>query len=590
MILPTPNLNVGFVFALALCVSRAWAIDVPPPVAAAEKDRIAAIAKATRSAVAIFTPDGNGGGSGVVITTDGYALSNFHVTSPVGDYLKCGMTDGKLYDAVIVSIDPTGDVAMIKLLGRTDFVPADLADSDQVQAGDWCFAVGNPFLLATDFQPSVSFGLVSGVHRYQYPAGSILEYADCIQTDAAINPGNSGGPLFNSRGELIGIVGRGSFEKRGRVNVGVGYAISINQVKNFLGHLNSGAVLDHATLGATVDRDEQGRVVVSNILENSDAYRRGLRYGDELVAFGGRSIASVNAFKNVLGIFPAGWRVPLSYRRADGERQDTYVRLAPLHSRAELDELLQGPGGPEEIPRDGDPDQKKKGKKDDPQPRLPRNRPDHPDQPKITVPDEAAKMIVPRAGFKNYYFNELNRERVWKQCVARGDFSAHSMPWTLEGQLASGGEFKATLGETESHLHLPNSDAEVTDTKDLNEQLDPAGTGLLVALHIWRRMLVFGSQKFGEVRYLGKAPVPGREGLFDVLVATHNVTESLMYFEPTTGKLIALEMFPDSGADACELLFENYRPVNGKHFPHSIVARRGNTVIAEWQVSEVELP
>lgn len=571
---------------LALCVSRAFAIDVPPPVVAAEKDRIAAISKATRSSVAIFTPDGNGGGSGVVITPDGYALSNFHVTSPVGDYLKCGMTDGKLYDAVIVSIDPTGDVAMIKLLGRTDFVAADLADSDQVQQGDWCFAVGNPFLLATDFQPSVSFGLVSGVHRYQYPAGSILEYADCIQTDAAINPGNSGGPLFNARGELIGIVGRGSFEKRGRVNVGVGYAISINQVKNFLGHLHSGAVLDHATLGATVDRDEQGRVVVSNILENSDAHRRGLRYGDELLAFGGRSISSVNAFKNVLGIFPAGWRVPLSYRR-DGERRDIYVRLASLHTRAELEELLQGPGNPEEIPRQREKDDKKKGKKDGDPPRI---RPQHPETPKVPVPAEAAKMIAPRAGFKNYYFNELNRERVWKQFLALGDFSAHTMPWTLRGQLAGGGEFKAGLGESESTLQLPGANAELTASKDLNEQLDPAGTGLLVALHVWRQFLVLGPQKFGEVRFQGKAPVPGREGMFDVLVATHNVTESLLYFDPKSGRLISLEMFPDSGADACELLFDDYRPVHGKQFPHSVVARRGSEVIADLKLSEVELP
>ena len=90
------------------------------------------------------------------------------------------------------------------------------------------------------------------MHRYQYPAGTLLEYTDCIQTDAAINPGNSGGPLFDAEGRLIGINGRGSFEKRGRVNVGVGYAISINQIKNFLGRLKSGRIVDHATLGARV--------------------------------------------------------------------------------------------------------------------------------------------------------------------------------------------------------------------------------------------------------------------------------------------------------------------------------------------------
>ncbi len=121
----------------------------------------------------------------------------------------------------------------------------------------------------------MSWGILSGVGRYQYPSGTLLEYADCFQTDATINPGNSGGPLFDAEGRLLGIVGRGSFEKRGRVNVGVGYAISIHQARNFLGDLNSGRVVDHATLGATVATGDDGGVQISNILDTSDAYRRG---------------------------------------------------------------------------------------------------------------------------------------------------------------------------------------------------------------------------------------------------------------------------------------------------------------------------
>ena len=91
-------------------------------------------------------------------------------------------------------------MALIKLLGRDDFPHAELGDSDQLHAGDWVFAMGNPFLLATDFQPTVTYGIVSATHRYQSPAGTLLEYTDCIQTDASINPGNSGGPLFDMRG------------------------------------------------------------------------------------------------------------------------------------------------------------------------------------------------------------------------------------------------------------------------------------------------------------------------------------------------------------------------------------------------------
>ena len=191
--------------------------------------------------------------------------------------------------------------------------------------------------------------MVSGVHRYQYPAGTLLEYADCLQVDAAINPGNSGGPLFDDQGRLIGINGRGSFEKRGRVNVGVGYAISINQIKNFLGHLKSGRVVDHATLGARVASDSRRRVVVDDILTSSDAFRRGLRYGDEVLSFAGRPTSTVNGFKNVLGIYPKGWRVPLVYRR-DDQIVDILVRLSGVHAEAELAQLLDAQVQPDKRP------------------------------------------------------------------------------------------------------------------------------------------------------------------------------------------------------------------------------------------------
>src|SRR6185369_351013 len=182
----------------------------------------------------------------------------------------------------------------------------------------------------------------------------------CLQVDAAINPGNSGGPLFDDKGRLLGINGRGSFEKRGRVNVGVGYAISINQIKNFLGDLKSGRIVDHATLGARASTGEDGRVLVSDILEHSDAYRRGLRYDDEIVSFAGRPIHSVNTLKNLLGIFPKGWRVQLTYRR-DGENHDTFVRLMGVHSEIELLAKVEG-----RLP--GEPDEKLRRPKESPKP------------------------------------------------------------------------------------------------------------------------------------------------------------------------------------------------------------------------------
>ena len=311
------TIAAGLVIAALATVPLPALADAPPEptsptdaVLAAEAERIATIERISRPTLAIFDRNGQGGGSGVVISADGYALTNFHVTAPCGPAMKCGLSDGRLVDAVLVGLDPGGDVALIKLLGDDAFPAAEFGDSDAVRVGQWAFVAGNPFLLADNFQPTVSYGIISGVHRYQYPAGTLLEYADCLQTDAAVNPGNSGGPLFDAEGRLIGINGRCSFEKRGRVNVGVGYAVSINQIKRFLSHLKSGRLVDHASLGAIVSTTADGRVLVDDILEDSDAYRRGLRYGDEIVRFADRDIATANALKNALGTYPQGWRVP----------------------------------------------------------------------------------------------------------------------------------------------------------------------------------------------------------------------------------------------------------------------------------------
>lgn len=550
--------------------------DIPAPVAEAERQRIEAMAKAVRSAVSVFSTDGRGGGSGVVITPDGYALTNYHVVAPVGDYMKCGMSDGKLYDAVIVSMDPTGDVALIKLFGRNDFPHAELGDSDTVEVGQWCFAVGNPFLLATDLQPTVTSGIVSGIRRYQYPSKSILEYTDCIQTDAAINPGNSGGPLFNAQAQLIGVNGRCSFEKRGRVNVGVGYAISINQIKKFWGYLRSGRIVDHATLGATVSRDSDGQVIVSNILESSDAYRRGLRYGDELLSLGERRIRTPNEFKNVLGTFPSGWRIPLNYRR-DGVRHEIRVRLGSLHRRQELLDLAQRQPPHPEVPPSKKPDEGEK---------PPRPRQD-PAPKKPIVPAEFAKFIKSRAGYGNYYFNEIERARVWNGFTQHGDFSNTSDVWRLGGELEAGGKVEFLLGEEQSSAIFPEGPVSVTSGQDLSEQLVPEGSGgLVAALHLWRRLLVLGPEKFGEMYYLGTAPHVSQEHLLDVLVGTFDVVESHFWFDPNNGRIVSMEMYPDANADPCEIEFLDYRDVGPRAFPHRLLARHGDSLFADIRFSE----
>ncbi|MEN6448989.1 MAG: trypsin-like peptidase domain-containing protein [Thermoguttaceae bacterium] len=595
---------------LLMAVTQAFAAP-SRAVLDAEAQRIAAMEKAKKAVVAVFVPSGQGGGSGVVISPDGYAVTNFHVTQPCGHYMQCGMADGRAYDAVLVGLDPTGDVALIKLLGRNDFPTAELGDNDRLHVGDWAFAMGNPFLLASDFQPTVSYGIISGLHRYQPPAGTLLEYTDCLQTDASVNPGNSGGPLFDGDGRLIGINGRCSFEKRGRVNVGVAYAISINQIKNFLGVLRSGRIVDHATLGATVDWDDHGRVCVTDILESSDAYRRGLRLDDEIIAFAGRPITSPNTLKNVLGIYPKGWRLPLSFRH-DGKRHDVLVRLAGFHGEQELLQLMSGgePPKPPENPKEK-PKAKAPAKKAKPLARRPKPA-------KQPVPEIVAKQYEASRGFANFHFNTLARQRVWDAWNAAAKLSDRRGAWTLAGAASSGAKFRFRVTDEGAMLNIPSGDINWTAGDELGTSPLPANSGgLLPALYLWRRLATEGLTRFGHVTYYGMAPLPypartdvpsaakqpgtdvpsaaKRPGtdvpsakplLADVLVGSHKGVECRFYFDPANGRMLGLEFFAEEDGDPCEVYFSDFRTTAGRTGPGRMEVRFGDDLFAVFTIEE----
>jgi serine protease Do len=595
---PRGPLPSGFVYSIAAwfalgttCTNAA----VDPAVLEAESQRVAVVAKVKDSVLSILAPSGGGGGSGVVISPDGYALTNFHVAKPCGNAMKCGMADGRLYDAVIVGIDPVGDLALIKLFGRSDFPSAEMGDSDRVQVGDACFALGNPFLLATDFQPTLTHGIISGVHRYQHPSGTLLEYADCLQTDASINPGNSGGPLFDAQGRLIGINGRASFEKRGRVNVGLAYAISINQVKNFLGGLKGGRIMDHATLGATVGADPEGRVLVTDILDTSDAYRRGLRYGDEVVRFAGRVIDSPNAFKNILGILPKGWRVPLTFRR-DGTNREILVRLAGVHSEEELLSKITASGQalPMPVPKPNEkPTPRPGGKppsrgKDQSPPPLPLDdEPPHALPETVPIPEIVQKHFEERRGYANYYFNRLERDRVLKAWAAVSDFRSASGPWTIAGPLESGGRYRFEISDNQIVLKLPGGETRWTASDELAGSLLPDGSGgLFATLYLWRRLATAGPDRFGDVSYLGTMPFPGRNDWVDAVMGIHAGVECRFSFDPHTGLLVALEMFPEENSDPCEVRLFDYQPLNGRQLPRRMEVWFGDERFASFSIDQ----
>jgi hypothetical protein len=453
--------------------------------------------------------------------------------------------------------------------------------------------MGNPFLLATDLQPTVSYGIVSGTHRYQPPSGTLLEYADCIQADAAVNPGNSGGPLFDAQGRLAGINGRCSFEKRGRVNVGVAYAISINQIKNFLGVLRSGRVVDHATLGATVDWDADGHVVVGEILESSDAYRRGLRTDDEIISFGGRAVSSPNGFKNILGIFPKGWRVPLSFRRAS-QQHDVLVRLTGLHGEEELLQELgvRPPAPPMPLPKPEEkPKEKPKGKNAKPQ-AVPKNAKPQAAKPPAAqpvIPEIVTKHIQDKRGYANYYFNKLGQQRVWDAWNAGARLSGAGGMWTLSGPLESGGRFRFELTDAGASLKLPKAEVNWTAGDELGKSLlPPHSGGLMPALYLWRRLATAGLGRFGDVSYYGTAPlyVPSaaKPPLADVLVGSHKGVECRFYFDPADGRLLGLEMSADEESDPCEVYFSGYRRSAGRLVPGRMEVRCGDETFAVLKI------
>ncbi len=333
--------------ALALAASSGAAVaraddkDVLAKAKEAEARRVAVVAKLAPTVGAFFHKEsvGQGGGSGVVIDPRGYAITNFHVAETHHELLV-GLNDGKLYKAALLGIDPGGDIALAKLEGKDRFEFAEMGSSDQVRIGDRCFAMGNPFLLATDYAPTVTEGIVSGLHRFKDAAGGTdLVYGDCIQTDASINPGNSGGPLFDEAGRWIGINGLGGFRPdRVRINVGVGYAASVDQIKNFIEDLRAGLQCEHGTADATVrdlsDDDDATRTVVKvdAVVQDSVAYKAGLRLGDVLVDFDGVAVHSQNQFLTLISRLPAGRRVRITIdrRREDAQigaaREKNYVR------------------------------------------------------------------------------------------------------------------------------------------------------------------------------------------------------------------------------------------------------------------------
>ena len=255
-------------------------------------------------------------GSGVIVDAKkGYILTNNHVIDKA-DVIKVTLHNGETYQAKLIGTDPDSDVAVIQIKAK-NLTAIPLANSEQLQVGDFAVAIGNPFGLGQ----TVTSGIISAMER----SGLGIEgYENFIQTDASINPGNSGGALVNLRGELIGI-NTAIFSKSGG-NIGIGFAIPINMASDIMQQLISHGEVKRGRLGAQAQdltpelaqafniKFRRG-AVVAHVEKSSPADRAGLKPGDIVTEINGKPVRNADALRNYMGLLRIGQTVNMKILR-----------------------------------------------------------------------------------------------------------------------------------------------------------------------------------------------------------------------------------------------------------------------------------
>ncbi len=268
-------------------------------------------------------------GSGFVIDTDGYILTNNHVVENA-DEIVVRLDNEQEHKATLVGKDPKTDLALLKIDNVSGLTAVPLGDSDTLRVGEWVMAIGNPFGL----DHSVTSGIVSAKGRF-IGAGN---YDDYIQTDAAINPGNSGGPLLNLRGEVVGI-NSAIFSRTGG-NIGIGFAIPVNLAKELVPQLREKGKVTRGWLGVLIQKvtpeiaeslglEQTHGALVADVVSNGPAAAAGVKVGDVIVEFDGHPVNESNELPMLVARTPLEKQVDLKVLR-DKKQMDFTVTIAEL--------------------------------------------------------------------------------------------------------------------------------------------------------------------------------------------------------------------------------------------------------------------
>lgn len=269
-----------------------------------------------------------GSGSGFIVRNDGLIVTNNHVVEDAKD-ITVVMADETEYKAELVGRDPKTDLAVLKIEPKGELPVVKLGDSDALRIGEWVLAIGNPFGLSN----TVTAGIVSAKGRTI--AGP---YDNFIQTDASINPGNSGGPLFNQRGEVVGI-NTAIFSRSGG-NIGIGFATPINQAKALIPELEEHGYVTRGWLGVsiqTVTTDladslglgEARGALVADVVASGPADKAGIKRGDVIVAYSGKPVEESSDLPTLVASTRVGNSVPVEVSRR-GKTQTIEVTIGEL--------------------------------------------------------------------------------------------------------------------------------------------------------------------------------------------------------------------------------------------------------------------